>query len=103
MLKIQALNTCTYYLRGAQPFHRLKFVRPLEDHVGAIFRSWVLLACILRFLLLLWSLLRVLGEFRIALGSILERFGVDFGGNWTPTALLFEVFWCRAAVTADML
>ena len=65
-------------------------------YVGSIFRSWALLARILRRLAgfcASWS----------APGSILEHFWFDFGGFWPPKTMIFEVFSRRAAATAVML
>ena len=93
MLKIQALNTCTYYLRGDPAVPPTpKFSWPSWDHVGTIFRSWGLLGafgascCVFcRSGLVFVDLGPLLGRFwKVSGGS-----GKGFGG---PRASFFEFF-----------
>ncbi len=88
--------------------HR-KFVRPLDDHVGAIFRSWARFGRILRLLLRLLSLLAGFCASWDAPGSILE--GISWtllGASWLPNAvqegpgLDFGGFWERPGRVSEV-
>ena len=70
----------------------LKFVRPLEDDVGAIFRSWALLERFFRVLLRLLWLLAGFSASWCAPGSIFEGFGALRGWFWKPHGLVFRGF-----------
>ena len=100
---IYSFNTLLYLLGGAQPGQRIKDPQRVVAPWDTIFRSWALRGRILRCWLRClssWLVFVRLGTFRSPFWNALGLSGEGLGGS---RALLFEVFSCLRAYTAQKL